>query len=211
MYPPAYNRYRPVIGTGQKWSGFATWSKVGDPFMKDDEDWRLYRNNYRNAIEWSVGEFFRTLFAHSDFSKTLLIYTSDHGQTMHERDAPTAGTHCNAKPVLEEVIVPLVVVNGGDARRINWNDAAQQNFSQSSHFRIFPSLLIEMGYDRAGVERQYGSALDAKEPDSMASIPTMSRWRSDEFKWFEADAGKAVFPPPHDVEQVSVRQEQRKP
>jgi Sulfatase len=205
MYPPAYDRHQPVIGNGQKWSGFAKWSKVGDPFMKDDEDWKLYRNNYRNALEWNVGAFFKTLFSAADFSKTLLIYTSDHGQTMHERDEPTAGTHCNGKPVLEEVIVPLVAVNGGKGRRIDWSDAARRNFSRSSHFRIFPSLLIEMGYDWAGVEKLYGHALDAKVPDSMASIPTMVRWRSNEIRWFDANARNVVFPPTTDGQPAIAR------
>ena len=35
---------------------------------------------YSNAVAWSVDEFFRNLLPAVDLHKTLIVYTSDHGQ-----------------------------------------------------------------------------------------------------------------------------------
>jgi glucan phosphoethanolaminetransferase (alkaline phosphatase superfamily) len=45
----------------------------------------LYRNAYKNTVLWNVGEFFARVFAQAKLSNALLIYTSDHGQDLHER------------------------------------------------------------------------------------------------------------------------------
>src|SRR5262249_38085823 len=47
--------------------------------------------DYPNAIAWSVDEFFRNLLPAVDLSKTLIIYTSDHGQSL----LPGHFTHCS--------------------------------------------------------------------------------------------------------------------
>ena len=52
---------------------------------------------YSNAIAWSVDEFFRNLLPAVDLHKTLIVYTSDHGQSLlpgrihalqHDADVP---------------------------------------------------------------------------------------------------------------------------
>ena len=42
--------------------------------------------HYPNAIAWSVDEFFRKLLPAVDLSKTLIVYTSDHGQSLQGRE-----------------------------------------------------------------------------------------------------------------------------
>ncbi|MBO9694916.1 MAG: sulfatase-like hydrolase/transferase [Sphingopyxis sp.] len=123
--------------------------------------WRLYRNSYRNTVAWTVGGFFDRLFATARLDGALIVYTSDHGQNLHERGDSGTTTHCNPAPAVEEGAVPLVVI----AATPRWNAAAKSHFDASSHYRIFPALLDAMGYDAAEVRRQYGEALDAPKAD----------------------------------------------
>ena len=64
---------------------------------------------YSNAIAWSVDEFFRHLLPEVDLSKTLIIYTSDHGQSL----LPGQMTHCSFTPptvASSEAFVPLFAI-----------------------------------------------------------------------------------------------------
>jgi lipid A ethanolaminephosphotransferase len=55
---------------------------------------------YQRAVQWSVDEFFRTLLAHIDLSDTVILYTSDHGQSLLEGGYKLS--HCSVGNVIPE-------------------------------------------------------------------------------------------------------------
>lgn len=162
-YPDAFMAYRPTLPRGQ----FVEVADTGkrDGFNGQPDDWLLYRNAYKNTLLWNVGEFFSRVFAQANLSNALLIYTSDHGQDLHERGNPGLNTHCGGDPVEEEGLVPLVVIQGDQLHTLDWQQALAANKDRSSHYNIFPTLLQLMGYDLAGVEAVYGKPLSVPTAD----------------------------------------------
>jgi hypothetical protein len=160
-YPDNFLRYRPVLQRGKS-ASFVD-ADMRKQMQDSKENWHLYRNSYRNTLEWNVGNFFDRLFAKSKIRNAFIIYTSDHGQDLHERGNPGTTTHCNPEPNLEEGVVPLVTIANGASRQ--WADAAEKNHNASSQYQIFPTLLGEMGYEKSAVTRIYGEALDSAKRD----------------------------------------------
>ena len=162
-YPDAFMAYRPTLPRGR----FVEVADTGtrDGFNGQPDDWLLYRNAYKNTVLWNVGEFFARVFAQADLSHALLIYTSDHGQDLHERGNPGLNTHCGDDPVEEEGLVPLVVISGRDLQTLDWQAQWPANKDRSSHYNIFPTLLQVMGYDLAGIEAVYGKPLSVPTAD----------------------------------------------
>lgn len=162
-YPDAFLTYQPALPRGRYTDIADTGTRDG--FDGQPQDWVLYRNAYRNTLQWNVGEFFRRLFAEGDLSQAVLLYTSDHGQDLHERGNPGLNTHCDSDPVPEEGLVPLVVIQGKGVKALDWQQHLAQNRNASSHYNIFPTLLRLMGYDAKGVAATYGQALDVPTED----------------------------------------------
>ncbi|WP_212624985.1 sulfatase-like hydrolase/transferase [Pseudomonas sp. PP3] len=162
-YPDAFMAYRPTLPRGQ----FVEVADTGerDGFNGQPDDWELYRNAYKNTLLWNVGEFFSRVFAQANLNNALLIYTSDHGQDLHERGNPGLNTHCGGDPVEEEGLVPLVVIQGSGLKTLDWQAQLADNKDRSSHYNIFPTLLQLMGYDLAGVEAVYGKPLNVATGD----------------------------------------------
>jgi glucan phosphoethanolaminetransferase (alkaline phosphatase superfamily) len=132
--------------------------------VPEDKDLREYQRNllgrYNRAIDWSVDRFLSELFAHGLPENTLLVYTSDHGQSLVENS--TKWTHCSAGPatVDGEGLVPLLAYARPDTpiARLLREDAG--NFrGKYSHFQVFPTLLIAMGFPVESVTQSYGSSL----------------------------------------------------
>ena len=162
-YPDAFMTYRPVLARGHFTEVSDTGNREG--FGGSPQAWGLYRNSYRNTLSWNVGEFFRRLFATADLSQAVVIYTSDHGQDLHERGNPGLNTHCGSDPVAEEGLVPLVLIQGRQVESLDWQAHMAQNHDASSHYNIFPTLLRLMGYDAHAVVSLYGRALDMPTDD----------------------------------------------
>lgn len=156
-YPEAYMRYRPALQRGLFENIVDTGRRDG--FEGAAEDWRRYRNAYRNTLLWNVGAFFDRLLATVDLSRATLIYTSDHGQDLHEAGNPGVTTHCSSDPVDEEGLVPLVILEGPGPPGMDWTRNLAANRNRSSHYNIFPTLLALMGYDRNAVRSVYGRSL----------------------------------------------------
>jgi glucan phosphoethanolaminetransferase (alkaline phosphatase superfamily) len=112
--------------------------------------------HYSHGITWSVDEFFRRLMTGLNLSDTLMIYTSDHGQNFGPGQ-----THCTvAKEVSPgEAIVPLFAATGDHSFEQRLRQAAKLGFNKMSHFEIFPTLLVAMGYDENWVKKAYGQSL----------------------------------------------------
>lgn len=162
-YPDAFMAYRPTLPRGQFVEVADTGTREG--FNGQPDDWLLYRNAYKNTVLWNVGEFFSRVFTQADLRNALLIYTSDHGQDLHERGNPGLNTHCGSDPVEEEGLVPLVVISGSDLKTLDWQAQLPVNKDHSSHYNIFPTLLQLMGYDLTGIEAVYGKPLSMSTAD----------------------------------------------
>jgi len=115
---------------------------------------------YNRAVDWSVNRFISQLFSHGLPEDTLLIYTSDHGQSLVENN--TKLTHCTSGSITVdgEGLVPLFVYMNQDSpfsRSLRENGT---NFrGKYSHFQVFPTVLLALGYPRQAVTQSYGSSL----------------------------------------------------
>lgn len=115
-------------------------------------------NSYKNAVAWSVDEFFKMLLPKLDLKNTLVIYTSDHGQNL--LDDGTSITHCHiANPRDLEALVPLFVITENPQLLAKFSDASHINFNRANHFQIFPTLLELMGFEPKAVEDLYYPSL----------------------------------------------------
>jgi glucan phosphoethanolaminetransferase (alkaline phosphatase superfamily) len=105
------------------------------------------RSSYRIGIQWTVDEFFKKLLPSIDLGDTLLVYTSDHGQSLALQEGSTI-MHCNIKNIhAGEGNVPLVVMTKNPQLETLFRSAAEKHFNRASHFQLFPTLLWAMGYD----------------------------------------------------------------
>src|SRR5262249_30108858 len=128
------------------------------PMIGGDDRERLI-SSYKNAVAWSVDEFFRVLLPATDLSNTLIIYTSDHGQNLLDNGYKV--THCSTDGHIArgEGLVPLFAITLKSDWVKRLNDSAQRGASQFSHFEIFPTLLSAFGYDEQATEAKYGPSL----------------------------------------------------
>ncbi|MFJ3377478.1 sulfatase-like hydrolase/transferase [Pseudomonas sp. NPDC086112] len=191
-YPDAFMAYRPTLPRGQ----FVEVADTGtrDGFNGQPDDWLLYRNAYKNTVLWNVGEFFARVFAQADLSHALLIYTSDHGQDLHERGNPGLNTHCGGDPVEEEGLVPLVVISGSGLQTLDWQAQLPANKDRSSHYNIFPTLLQVMGYDLAGIEAVYGKPLSVPTGDDFTFNYRFNARLGAKPEWKHIDLNSIVTP-----------------
>jgi len=115
-------------------------------------------NSYRNAVKWNVDGFFEHLLTSKGLDNTVLIYTSDHGQNL--MDDPTPVTHCRRlSPILEEALVPLLVITQIPALHDAFQEAAARNLNRTSGFQVFPTILELMGYNPQHIYSKYYQSL----------------------------------------------------
>lgn len=110
---------------------------------------------YKEAILYPNQQFIARLTEGLDMSRTLIIYTSDHGQRLRRPGL----SHCNSQPDSEEYAIPIALITGNKAWRAALLQAASQNRDKASQYQIFSTVLIAMGYDKEEVERRYFPSL----------------------------------------------------
>jgi lipid A ethanolaminephosphotransferase len=142
--PPDYNRFHRADGARFEYA-----RNTGDDVI----------GSYKNAIAWSVDEFFRQLLPGVDLRGVLILYTSDHGQNFG-----TTGhwvqSHCTvSKTDPSEAWVPLFAIAGQNDFSKALAASAARSHDGADHFEIFPTLLIAMGYDPTWATETYGSSL----------------------------------------------------
>ena len=191
-YPDAFMAYRPTLPRGQFTEVADTGERTGFNGLPDD--WVLYRNAYKNTVLWNVGEFFSRVFAQANLNNALLIYTSDHGQDLHERGNPGLNTHCGGDPVEEEGLVPLVVIQGDQLQTLDWSAQLAANKDRSSHYNIFPTLLQLMGYDLPGIEAVYGKPLSVATADEFTFNYRFNARLGAKPEWKHIDLNSIVTP-----------------
>lgn len=119
-------------------------------------------NSYKNAIAWTINNYFEALFEDIDLSNSIIIYTSDHGQNL--LDNGNQLTHCsknNTSPY--EGLVPLLVITENKEYQAEFEKMALLNKNNSSHFNIFPTILTMLGYDADKVVELHGPTLASKD------------------------------------------------
>lgn len=161
-------------------------------------EWRLYRNAYRNTLIWSTGGFFDRLLPRAAGSGAVILYTSDHGQDLHERGNPGKGTHCVNDPLPEEGAVPLVAIDAAGGETLPWRAAAEAHFDATSHFRLFPTLLALMGYAPEKTAALYGPTLVSPEPDPMTFTANYFAALGREPGWRKVEPNELAAPPASD-------------
>ena len=113
-------------------------------------------NSYSNAIVWSVDRFFEMLLPSLNLEETLLLYTSDHGQSLKEGKG--LSTHADRNnPPSSQANVPLFGFGSHLSRRLP--DGVSELRDRMSHFQIFPTLLVLMGYEESEVRGRFGAPL----------------------------------------------------
>ena len=131
-----------------------------EPFESISSRERLV-NTYKNAIRWSVDQFFQTLFDEIDLGNSVIIYTSDHGQNLLDDGKPA--THCRrTAQILNEAVVPLMVWTDHDSLQDKFRQSLLKNHNAASHFEIFPTVLILFGYEPVAVRLRYHQSLFEK-------------------------------------------------
>jgi len=198
-YPPSYAKYAPALPRSRGALRGSDERRWRSSIVQDAADWRLYRNSYRNALTWTVGRFFDRLFAHRPFDGATIIYTSDHGQDLHERERADPVTHCRSDPVMEEGVVPLVVIESETERIRDWAYWADRNHNGMSHYRIFPTLLELMGYDPGQVRKAYGDPLDSASPDPYTFATELQLDGQSKPRWHRVNLKKIAFPSERDI------------
>jgi glucan phosphoethanolaminetransferase (alkaline phosphatase superfamily) len=125
--------------------------------------------HYRNALHWTVDTFFSDLLAAELPRDTLIIYTSDHGQSLSEGGIKLS--HCSFDGTLRtgEAAVPLFTFSTDAVWQKALQTSADRNADQTSHYQIAPTLLLAMGYDRSWTNSQYDDSL-------LAALPPNKKW-----------------------------------
>ena len=115
-------------------------------------------NSYYNALRWNVDDFFADLLPQIANQDYLLVYTSDHGQTILENGSLV--THCTERTAAPtEANVPLFALSTHPATRAALLAALPHHAGRATDYDIFPSLLRVMGYPTAPVRALYGPSL----------------------------------------------------
>lgn len=193
-YPDAFMRYRPALPRGRFLDIADTGSRAG--FGGSPEEWRRYRNAYRNTLAWNVGAFFDRLLAAADMDQAIILYTADHGQDLHEDGRPGYTTHCTPEPQPSEGAVPLVVLEGAEGSGAGWENNLAANRDRASHYNIFPTLLALMGYNESEVARVYGRSLLQRTEDDLTFNARFYARLGKEPVWVPVDPQRLPSPDP---------------
>jgi glucan phosphoethanolaminetransferase (alkaline phosphatase superfamily) len=111
-------------------------------------------NTYLNSIYSTVDLYLKHLVEQFDLSKSVVFYTSDHGQNILESEN-LSRTHCNNEGVVRnEVSVPLLVFQK-DAKKL-FPVKRERFYSQ---IQIFPTTLSLLGYEK-NILDAYGKTLN---------------------------------------------------
>ncbi len=128
-----------------------------------DDRKELVINSYQNAIQWSVDGFFSALMKKVSMKDTVIIYTSDHGQSLFQGGYKL--THCSKGQVVQgEAFVPIIVSTGQKDLKNKFRISAVKSKDKMTHFQIFPTLLRLMGFENKWIGDTVGSDLLSSPP-----------------------------------------------
>jgi glucan phosphoethanolaminetransferase (alkaline phosphatase superfamily) len=134
------------------------------PTTEDVQDNNLQAvlNSYYNAVIWSVDGFFQKLLPTLRGKDVIVVYTSDHGQSI-EAYRTLPATHCVGKnPPCTQASVPIMLFPMDAATADAFKPFSQtigSNYDKASHYQLFPTLLQIMGYAPGDISKYYGPTL----------------------------------------------------
>jgi len=139
-----------------------------EPFAETDS---TVLRDYLAVVEWSADDFLEILAQRLDATgkEALVVYTSDHGQSLEEPDAePDRAVSPHATevdPPSAQASVPLILLAFGEETRA----AVRERFSPElrdrvSAFEIFPTLLEAAGFARADLSEFPPSLFETEAP-----------------------------------------------
>jgi glucan phosphoethanolaminetransferase (alkaline phosphatase superfamily) len=142
-YPdePAFTVWRPVM-------------KASDPIDISAAGREKLVNTYDNGVRFQVDEFFRVLVSETTNQNYVILYTSDHGQTLSEHGQ--AYTHMKPDKVI--VDVPDFIVSGERYGRKGLLSAITPGI-RVSHLNNFATLLDLMGVPMSLRVRPYNKSI----------------------------------------------------
>jgi len=172
-YPADFNRYAQPDGRRFVYSRQTRADLIG---------------SYKNAVSWNVDGFFRDVLHDADLRRALIVYTSDHGENAWA-DSGTLWRHCDAgAPSPAEVWVPLIALTGDAPFGAALRSSAARSFNGATHFDIFPTLLVAMGYEASAVTARYGPTLLDIPAARRRQFVTGDVIGRDARRWFDATA-----------------------
>jgi glucan phosphoethanolaminetransferase (alkaline phosphatase superfamily) len=136
----AYNRAFPPTAT--------VWEPVMSTSEYDPKHYQQIANSYDNAIHYNLETFFRALIdPEAPAASTVILYTSDHGQTLAEDGA----TWSHSGSTRNEANVPLFLISNS---RYDFDTSYR-----ASHSNILPTLLDLMSFPEAERNHAYNLSL----------------------------------------------------
>jgi lipid A ethanolaminephosphotransferase len=151
LYVDKFGTHTPYINTYAP-----NYSRYGST---DGSEKEIVKAQYKNAISWSVDGFFEKLKDRIDLANTLLIYTSDHGQSLYDGGYKLSHCSVNGPVVPGEGYVPLFAMTHVESYNRELRQAARSGQGHFSHFEIFPTLLNAMGFEPSFIKGRYGRSL----------------------------------------------------
>jgi len=142
-YPdePAFTVWRPVM-------------KASDPIDISAAGREKLVNTYDNGIRFQVDEFFRVLISETTNQNYVILYTSDHGQTLSEHGQ----LYTHMKPEKVIVDVPEFLVSGERSARKGLLAGIAPGI-RISHLNNFATLLDLMGVPMSLRVRPYDKSI----------------------------------------------------
>ncbi len=135
---------------------------MNNPGAKAYDSGSLRMNLYLNAVNWTVDEFFRFTLQDIDLNKTLILFTSDHGQyvsTDNEFSVHFTGHGSLKDPHPEEGMAPLIAFTTHESVARRLRASAVKSFNKMTHFALFPTLVNMMGYNEDWVRGNLGPSI----------------------------------------------------
>lgn len=149
-------------------------------------------NSYLNALRWTVDTFWRELLTGLEGTgkSILVVYTSDHGQSLLEMDEQTGQPETLShnrvsNPPVYQAVVPLFVwAAEGPARA--WLERGYQPSLRGrvDQFALFPTLLVAAGYAPETVADRFGGTLfDRQEGALSRRFASGNLFDPSSFRW----------------------------
>ncbi|MGA2435630.1 MAG: sulfatase-like hydrolase/transferase [Bryobacteraceae bacterium] len=122
-------------------------------------------NSYFNCLEWAVDGFLQELLSRLEGRDVVIVYTSDHGQSIMEKGVP--GTHNRTFDIsASQASVPVLVFGtNAHTRQLLALWFRAESAGRVSAEQIFPTLLWILGYGDDEVNSRYPRSLFDHLPD----------------------------------------------
>ncbi|MDO9440004.1 MAG: sulfatase-like hydrolase/transferase [Beijerinckiaceae bacterium] len=121
--------------------------KLFRPYQSSNDDHAPEIADYEKSIAWNVDAFFAELSGVIDREDTIVVYTSDHGQSLWENGHKL--THCSVdRPHPAESFVPIIVFTAQPQWRSALSAQAAAGFSRYTHAAVLPTVLTALGVDQ---------------------------------------------------------------